>query len=127
MNPQNLANMSSDELEQYAAILGVTLRAARGEQAKADLIERRRARIAHVRAVGCEFDIPIKRAHGQRVADAIEEHTDESLLAALRLLLGDEQFGELVRACTDEDGTEDADAMAMAVVQVLNSDELKNF
>lgn len=42
-------------------------------------------------------------------------------------MLGDEQMTELERACTDEDGTVDIDAMALAVAKIITSQELKNF
>ena len=45
----------------------------------------------------------------------------------MRLLLGDEQYEMLVGACTEEDGTEDVDAMSYAVIAITGSEELKNF
>ena len=45
----------------------------------------------------------------------------------LGLLLGEEQKAELYAACTDEDGTVDVDALALAYVKIFTSDELKNF
>ena len=51
--------------------------------------------------------------------------TDADVYRTLGLMLG-EQMGELVDAVTDEDGTVDSAALALAFVRIITSDELKN-
>ena len=129
MNSEYLKRMDANELDEYAKALGFSAKAAKDRSEKLDMIERRREKVATVRALGIDFDIPIKRAHDKRVSDLLSkpERTDEETEAAMRLLLGDEQLEELTRACTEEDGAIDVMAMGMAYVRILTSKELKNF
>lgn len=129
MNPEYLNRMSEAELEEYAKALGFTTKAAKGKAAKVDLVTHRREKVATVRALGVDFEIPIKRAHDKRVADLLAkpDRTDAETEEAMCLLLGEEQLAELAQACTEEDGTVDVTAMGVAYVRILTSDALKNF
>ena len=129
MNPRYLANMSEDELEAYANELGFTTRAAAGREAKAALIERRRERGVDVDAIGVSLHLTVKAAHDRRFQELISKRDRDGrdVEDAFRLLLGDEQFGELQQAATDEDGTVDEDALAYAYNRILSCEELKNF
>ena len=79
--------------------------------------------------LGLDVEVPVKRARDKRVCDLLAKpnRTDAETEEAMRLMLGDEQMTELERACTDEDGTVDIDAMALAVAKIITSQELKNF
>ena len=129
MNNEYLARMSAKELDEYGATLGIVMKSAKSKSDKLELIGQKRERCATVRALGIDFEIPIKRAHDKRVNDLLSKdgRTDTEAEEAMRLLLGDEQLNELVCACTDEDGSIDVDAMGLAYVKILSSDELKNF
>lgn len=127
MNKDNLARMGSKELDAYAQTMGFSAKGARGAEAKRELIERRRARCAELTVLGVDLSIPVKRAHDKRVVDLMNSKDDGKMMDGMRLLLGDEQFAELVAACTEEDGTSDVAAMAYAVIAITGSDELKNF
>lgn len=128
MNPEYLKRMGADELDAYAEALGFSARAAKTADAKRALIERRRERGVDVTALGVELHIPMKAAHDLRVTRLIESptRTDADVEEAFRILLGSEQMDELAAAATDEDGTIDAVALAMAYNSVLTSEELKN-
>ena len=129
MNPEYLERMSAKELDEYAEAMGIAARGAKSKAEKMSLIERRREKAATVRALGIDFDIPVKRAYDKRVTELLakEGRTDAETEEAMRLLLGDEQADELARACTDPDGTVDVQAMGVAYVRILTSESLKNF
>ena len=129
MNPEYMARMSASELDEYGAALGIEMRPAKTKDDKRRLIERRRGRVAVVRALGIDFEIPVKRARDRRLSGLVgkPDATDADMESAMRLLLGDEQMAELAEACTEPDGTVDVDAMAAAYVRIVTSDELKNF
>lgn len=129
MNAKYLERMSAKELDEYAQALGIVSKAAKSKQDKISLIERRREKIATVRALGIDFEIPIKRAHDKRVSELLgkDGRTDAETEEAMRLLLGDEQLEELANACTEDDGTIDVSAMGVAYVRILTSEQLKNF
>ncbi len=128
MNTEFLKRMSESELDEYASALGLSAKGAPDAAAKIRLIEGRRERAVTVRALGIDFEIPVKRGHDQRVADALSvAKDDETMAAAMELLLGAEQFAILIEACTDADGTVDVEAMGLAFVKVATSPELKNF
>ena len=129
MNAKYLERMSAKELDEYAQALGIMSKAAKSKQDKISLIEHRREKIATVRALGIDFEIPIKRAHDKRVSELLDKdgRTDAETEEAMRLLLGDEQMDELANACTEEDGTIDVSAMGVAYVRILTSEQLKNF
>ncbi len=129
MNPGYMSRMSSSELDEFAKALGISAKAEKTAQGKAALIDRRRNRRATVRALGMELSVPVKRFRDKRVTDLLGkgELSDEDTEAAMRLVLGEEQFDEVVAACTDEDGTVDVSAMGFVFVKILTSAELKNF
>lgn len=129
MDAAHLARMGAQELDGYARTLGVDVRGEKGAAAKAREIERRRARVACVRVLGMDMEVPVKRAKDRRAAElaARASADDAAAEAFMRLMLGDEQWGMVVEACTDEDGTVDVCAMAFAYAQVAGSPELKNF
>lgn len=127
MNRENLKRMSAKELEAYAQTMGFSTKAAEGADAKRELIERKREHAAELTVLGVDLTIPVKRAHDKRVVELLNGGTDESLMKGLRMLLGDAQFSEIVDACTEDDGTEDVEAMSYAIIAITGSDELKNF
>lgn len=128
MNPEYLKRMGADELDAYADALGFSARAAKTADAKRALIERRRSRGVDVAALGMTLHVSAKAAHDLRVLRLIEkpDRTESDVEEAFRILLGDEQMAALEAAATDEDGTIDEVALAMAYNRVLTSEELKN-
>lgn len=129
MNPAYLARMSADELDQYAELIGIDASSLKSAKGKAQLIERRRQRVATVKVCGMALEVPIKRIHDKRLSDRINSagSDDEQAEAIMRDLLGDEQMAEVEKACTDEDGTVDVDAYGLVLASILTSEELKNF
>ena len=79
--------------------------------------------------LGIAMSIPVKRAHDRRFIDAMnkEDRTTEELDGAFCFLLGDEQYASLMEAVTEDDGTQDDDALGYAYNKLLYSAELKNF
>lgn len=129
MNREYLMRMDDDELEAYASILGVDLGTTKTREARVNLIERRRARVATVEAMGMTFDVPVKRLHDKRVSDLTERRnpTNAEMVELIGAILGEEQVARIEEACTDEDGTVDTDAYGLLISRILTSDELKNF
>lgn len=127
MNGEYMARMSAEELDELARFMGVSVVAAKSAESKARMIEEKRSRVASVVALGIEFEVPMKRARDKRVSDLLEEKTDAATEQAVRLLVGDAKYAELVGACTDGDGTVDVDAMGYAIAKIIYSDELKNY
>ncbi|WP_165247473.1 hypothetical protein [Adlercreutzia sp. ZJ141] len=120
--------MSAADLDEYARGIGIETGHAKGIDAKMKLIESRRSRVATIRALGIDFEVPVKRAHDKRVSDLLSgQLRDEDAEQALLLLLGADQMAELTAACTDEDGTVDVGAIGVAFTKILTSPELKNF
>lgn len=129
MNKDYLAMMDEGELEAYAKVLGFTTAAAQTAADKAKLIEQKRGHCAELTVLGIAMSIPVKRAHDRRFVDAMnkEDRTTEELDGAFRFLLGDEQYASLMEAVTEDDGTQDDDALGYAYNKLLCSAELKNF
>lgn len=129
MNKDYLAMMDEGELEAYAKVLGFTTAAAQTASDKAKLIEQKRGRCAELTVLGIAMSIPVKRAHDRRFIDAMnkEDRTTEELDGAFRFLLGDGQYASLMEAVTEDDGTQDDDALVYAYNKLLYSAELKNF
>ena len=121
--------MTLEELDEYGKVVGVLVGPPSSAEDKMRLIERARERVATVRAVGLDLRITYKALHDKRASDLLAKpnRTDEETDEALGLVLGDDQKAELYAACTDEDGTVDVDALAIAYVKIFTSDELKNF
>ncbi|WP_147363844.1 hypothetical protein [Eggerthella sp. AM16-19] len=127
MNKEAMARMSADELDEYGRVLGIEMRPAKTAAQKAALINAKRDRTATVTALGMQFEVPMKALSDKRVVDVLANvnRTDEDVYRTLGVMLG-EQMGELVDAVTDEDGTVDSAALALAFVRIVTSDELKN-
>lgn len=129
MNRECMERMSAGELDEYAKSCGIEVSHARDKKDKLRIISERRERVAAVRALGIDFEIPVKRVHDKRLTDLLgkQDMTDEDMTEAMVMMLGREQFDELVSACTDDDGTVDVNAMGVAYVRIVTSSELKNF
>nr|DAL86239.1 MAG TPA: hypothetical protein [Caudoviricetes sp.] len=119
--------MSAEELDEYGRVLGIEMRPAKTAAQKMALIGSKRDRTATVTALGMQFEVPMKALSDKRVTDVLSDaaRTDADVYRTLGLMLG-EQMGELVDAVTDEDGTVDSAAIALAFVRIVTSDELKN-
>lgn len=128
MNKEAMAAMSPAELDRYGRVLGIEMKPARTKAQKIALISSKRERSATVTALGIQFEVPMKALSDKRLSDILgkSKHTDEDILTALELMIGPEQLQELADACTDEDGTVDAPALALAFVIITESGELKN-
>lgn len=128
MNKDAMAAMSAEELDRYGRVLGIEMKPARTKAQKIALITSKRERSATVTALGMQFEVPAKALSDKRLNDILakQEHTDEDILTALGLMIGTEQLQDLADACTDEDGTVDAPALALAFVMITESAELKN-
>lgn len=128
MNKETLARMSEAELDEYGKLLGIAMKAAKDAESKAALIERRRAKVAKVRVLGLDLEIPVKRLSDKRVTDLLgADSTDETQVEAMRLILGNEQFDKVVAACTEDDGTIDIYAMGLCFSKIITNQKLKNF
>lgn len=129
MNPEYMKRMGSKELEAYAQAMGFTTAAGKDAAAKVEIINRKRERAAEVSVLGVDLSVPVKRAHDKRVNDLLNKRgrTDADVMEAFRILLGDDQMAELVKAATDEDGTYDEVALSFAFNSILASKQLKNF
>lgn len=127
MNKEAMARMSADELDEYGRVLGIEMRPAKTAAQKIALIAAKRERTATVTALGMQFEVPMKALSDKRVTDVLSDRsrTDADVYRTLGVMLG-EQMGELVNAVTDEDGTVDSGALALAFVRIITSDELKN-
>ena len=128
MNKAAMERMSAEELDEYGKLLGIEMRPAKTEAQKIALISTRRERTATVCALGMQFEVPMKALSDKRVTDILQadERTDADVLAVLEVMLGESQFAQLIEAVTDEDGTIDVTALALAFVRIVTSDELKN-
>ena len=128
MNAEQLNRMGAAELRAYADIAGIDLAGACDASSMVAAIEGARNRTAHVRTLGLELAIPMKRLSDKRVADLLDkpDATDAEIAEAMALILGPEQMAAVEGACTDEDGTLDVYALATAFVACTASDELKN-
>lgn len=129
MRHEALLGMTEDEIEGYARSLGVSLDGVEGKADKIELIERRRERTADVRVLGMTLPIPVKRLHDKRMTDRMRggAMSDATFMDLMGDLLGEEGLAAVVERATDEDGTVDNEALALAYTQVITSDELKNF
>lgn len=127
MNKEAMARMSADELDEYGRVLGIEMRPAKTAAQKVALINAKRERTATATALGMQFEVPMKALTDKRVTDVLSDpaRTDEDVYRTLGVMLGD-QMGELTDAVTDEDGTVDSAALALAFVRIVTSDELKN-
>ena len=127
MRAENLARMSLAELKTYASVMGIGLKGAKTAEDAAKIITERRERVATVSALGLDLEIPVKRTRDKRVTDLLQKGDDDSIMAALELVLGKEQLKEVVAASTDEDGTVDIAALGCVVSRVTTDNKLKKF
>lgn len=127
MNPEYLERMSAGELNEYGKALGIEMAHAKSVEDKIKLIETKRNNNAIISVLGLELSVPKKRVNDRRVVSLLASgFSDVEAEVAMRLLLGDEQMEEVVKACTDEDGTVDTIAMGVVFSEVITSPELKN-
>lgn len=129
MNSEQMRRMSAAELDAYARVMGFSVRGAKTAGQKAALIEERRGHVADVTVLGVPVSVPVKRLRDKRVTDLLskEGRTDAETEEMVRLVVGDEAWGELVAAATEDDGTVDSDALGYAIATIMTSRELKNF
>lgn len=129
MNAKYLDMMSTEELEDYAQILGFTTKAAKTKAAKVQLIETKRSESAEVEIFGTKFTIPKKKFHDKTISDLLSKpaRTDDDFVEAIRMLLGDDQYETIYEAVRDEDGTVDIDGLILVYVRLFQNEALKNF
>lgn len=120
--------MTSAELDDYARVLGIDIRACKTDEQKRARIIESRERVATLDIFGTEFTVPIRKFRDKKIQDRINAVSSDSELDKLMQdLLGKEQFKALIGLCTDEDGVIDVDAYALCVNRILTSAELKNY
>ena len=124
-----MQNMTAEELEGYAQAMGFTLRACADKADKIALIQRRRERTVTIEALGLGLSVSVKRFRSSKFSDLVNKpgRTGADLVEAFHGLLGDPQFDALMRACADEDGEVDEDALAYVFSTILRNEELKNY
>lgn len=129
MKREILECMSEGEIDELAKTYGIELAPCKTLEEKIDMLERRRSRSVIVPIFGMDFEIPIKRAHDKRISDIMNNPngSDSDADEVFRLLLGDAQTRKLVDACTDDDGVVDIEAIGLAYVKLIYSEQLKNF
>lgn len=128
MRTSVMQEMTADELDSYAAVLGVNIEAAKTKAQKIQTIVQARKRAAQVSVYGTKFTIAIKTLHDKRVTDKVNSaKSDADYEECGKLILGDKQYSKLVALCTDDDGAIDTDALGTALVRIFSADELKNF
>lgn len=128
MRTSVMQEMTTEELDSYAAVLGINLEAAKTKAQKIQTIVQARERTAQVSVYGTKFTIAIKTLHDKRVTDKVTNaKSDADYEECGKLILGDKQYGKLVALCTDDDGAIDTDALGTALVRIFSADELKNF
>lgn len=121
-------SMSSDELDEYASVIGASVSGMDSIAEKVSAIESRRERTHEISLFGTLFVIPVRNIRDKRFQDAARGIlTDGDAEIAARLALGDEQWEKLIVLATDEDGVVDIDALGMAVARILSNPELKNY
>lgn len=129
MNKEFMARMSASELDEYAKALGIPKLGYKTAEDKITALEKRREKKAVVRVAGLELEIPIKVFHSKEVTAILSKpnSTDADCEKALLMLVGDEQMAEIEKACTDDDGTYDVNALAYIFTKIITSPKLKNF
>ena len=128
MKHEVLMQLSKDELDSYASLLGIDVTGKKTIAQKVSAIEKRRERSEDLDVLGMTIVIPMKRLDDKRVSDLANKQTltDEEAMELLRLIIGEDQTGALMDRVTDEDGTVDNPALGLAISRILRSDELKN-
>ncbi len=128
MNPKYLDKMSAKELDSYGKCVGVDVRNLKTKEQKAEAIRAERERTVQVVALGIPFEVKKSAVRDKRVTDVFEDPrtAPDDVAKVMDTVLGNEQYAELVNACTDEDGSVDVDAMTYATVAIINSAQVKN-
>ncbi len=130
MRKEYLQEMSASEIDTYAKCIGVDTSKAKQKARKIAIICESRERSAEIDVLGMTLSVPIKKMHDKRITDRASNVVDLSELEFEQLMvdiIGQEQMDALSERCTDEDGTVDIDALALALTSVITSDKLKNF
>lgn len=129
MKRSTLLRMTPEQLDGYARMLGFDVSGHETVEEKADAIEARRERVATIDVAGLSLTVPMKRLHDKRLIDKYEGgvKTNSELEDFISDLLGEEQMQSLRDACTDEDGTVDADGYMVLLESINAAEELKNF
>lgn len=129
MRKEVLETLSAEELEGYAAVIGVDVSNVKTKKARIAKIVEARERTADINALGMTLTVPIKKLHDKRVTDRLNGGIvgDEELMEIMAAILGEDQLAKIEAHCTDDDGTVDVDAYGVILAAVVNSDELKNF
>lgn len=129
MKRSTLLRMTPEQLDGYARMLGLDVSGHETVEEKADAIEARRERVATIDVAGLSLTVPMKRLHDKRLIDKYEDgvKTNSELEDFISDLLGEEQMQSLRDACTDEDGTVDADGYMVLLESINVAEELKNF
>lgn len=128
MRKENLEAMSNKELEEYAHALGIPAKAVRQAKNKAEYIWHRWNQTVTVKTLGLELEIPAKLLRDKATIEALSNPllNDTQADEIIQKLLGEKQYNELVKACTDEDGITDVVALGVAFARILSSEKLKN-
>jgi hypothetical protein len=128
MRKEILEQMSDAEIVEYARALGISSKELKKANNKATFIYDRWEREVEISVFGETFKVKAKTVKDKRFVDIVtsKNPTDEQMMEALLVLLGEEQTQKLYELCTDEDGTVDISAVALGFVSIVNNSELKN-
>ena len=128
MRKEILEQMSDAEIVEYARALGISSKELKKANNKATFIYDRWEREVKIPVFGETFKVKAKTVKDKRFVDIVtsKNPTDEQMMEALLVLLGEEQTQKLYELCTDEDGTVDISAVALGFVSIVNNSELKN-
>jgi hypothetical protein len=128
MRKEILEQMSDAEIVEYARALGISSKELKKANNKAAFIYDRWEREVEIPVFGEIFKVKAKTVKDKRFVDIVtsKNPTDEQMMEALLVLLGEEQTQKLYELCTDEDGTVDISAVALGFVSIVNNSELKN-
>ena len=121
--------MTDEQVDEYAASLGIDVSGCKTKAEKIKKAEARREHVATVNVIGLRIKVTSKRIHDLRFMEKYEgsENTNSNRESFIRDLVGDEQMKEIREACTDDDGTVDADGYLVVLNAINQADELKNF
>ena len=125
MNPKYLEKMSVAELDDYAKAIGIPKLVGSTED-RIKTISKRRSKKVIIRALGVDWEVPVKAMSDKRVTECVANLNDENGEKVLRIILGEEQFEKLEEVCTEEDGTFDLNALGTVYTKIVTSRELKN-
>lgn len=131
MKHEYLLELDGRTLDTYAKMYDIDVSEAPTKAKKVELIEKRLAHVAHIDVLGLTVSIPIRRLNDTRVTSLVSRlgmpgMTNEQCDELLVLLVGKEQHDRIIERCTDEDGIIDQNAFALAITEIVTSDQLKN-